>query len=283
MNMQKAIVKPYFKHKGITLYQQDCLEGMKEHLRSKSVDVIVTSPPYNIGIRYNSYNDARPREKYLEWIEALAKEVKRVLSDKGSFFLNIGSKPSDPWIPLDVAQILRKHFALQNVIHWVKSIAISKEDAGRYPTIIDDIAVGHYKPILGKKFLNDCHEYILHFTKNGDIEIDRFAIGVPYQDKSNVKRWVSSKGDKRCRGNTWFIPYETIRDERQRPHPSTFPVKLPEMCVKLHGLHNAKLVLDPLIGIGSTAVACCRLGVHCIGFELDKDYLKFAVHRIRSI
>jgi len=169
------------------------------------------------------------------------------------------------------------------VIHWVKSIAIQKEDVGNYPNIKGDIAVGHYKPIGGNRFLNDCHEYIFHFTKSGEVSLDRLAIGVPYQDKSNIRRWKSVKEDKRCRGNTWFIPYQTIWDsQKQRPHPSTFPIRLPEMCIRLHGLNKAKLVVDPFIGIGSTAISCLRLGKTCIGFEIDETYLKIASGWIRS-
>ncbi|KXG74591.1 hypothetical protein AN618_22380 [Fervidicola ferrireducens] len=223
----------------VVVYLEDCLTGMRKYLKTGEVDVVVTSPPYNIGIQYNKYDDNRPREDYLDWIEEVAIEIKRVLNDSGSFFLNIGGKPSDPWIPFDVAQRLRKHFVLQNVIHWIKSIAIEKKAVGNYPVIQGDIAVGHYKPIGGKRFLHDNHEYIFHFTKTGQVQLDRLSIGVPYQDKSNVGRWKSAKQDKRCRGNTWFIPYETIWDrEKQRPHPSTFPVALPEMCIKLHGLEK---------------------------------------------
>ncbi|MGQ9513352.1 DNA methyltransferase, partial [Thermodesulfitimonas sp.] len=70
--------------------------------------------------------------------------------------------------------------------------------------------------------------------------------------------------------------------EKQRPHPSTFPVALPEMCVKLHGIKETRLVLDPFMGIGSTALACLRLEVGVVGFEIDAAYLKTAVERIRS-
>lgn len=79
-------------------------------------------------------------------------------------------------------------------------------------------------------------EYIFHFTNKGDVEVDKLADGlaVRYQDKSNLGRY--SHQDKRDRGNTWFIPYQTIKHKSQRPHPATFPVKLPEMCIKLHGL-----------------------------------------------
>jgi DNA modification methylase len=99
-------------------------------------------------------------------------------------------------------------------------------------------------------------------------------------DKSNIGRYA--KNDLRDRGNTWFIPYETIFDREQRPHPSTFPIKLPEMCIKLHGVKESRVVLDPFIGIGSTAVAALREGISCIGFDIDEKYLQYCVDRIDS-
>jgi site-specific DNA-methyltransferase (adenine-specific) len=262
-----------------TFYQKDCLIGMKENLQEASVDVVVTSPPYNIGVRYGSYSDSLPREKYLEWIEQVGKGVRRVLADDGSFFLNVGNKPKDQWIAWDVAGVLRKHFVLQNVMHWVKSIAINKADVGNYPNITGDIAVGHFKPIVSERFLNDCHEYIFHFTKTGGVHLDKLAVGIPYQDKTNIGRWKSATADRRDRGNTWFIPYETIQSKSDRPHPATFPVKLPEMCIKLHG--GAKLVMDPFTGIGSTAVAALRSASSFVGFEIDRDYLEEAIERLQ--
>jgi site-specific DNA-methyltransferase (adenine-specific) len=261
-----------------TFYLKDCISGLKENVSEKSADVVVTSPPYNIGINYGSYKDALPREKYLSWIEEVGSSVKRALADDGSFFLNVGNKPKDQWIAWDVASVLRKHFVLQNVIHWVKSIAISKSDVGNYPNIAGDIAVGHFKPIVSDRFLNDCHEYIFHFTKRGDVNLDKLANGIPYQDKTNIGRWKAAKEDTRDRGNTWFIPYETIQSKSERPHPATFPARLPEMCIRLHG--DTRLVVDPFTGIGSTAVAALRLGTHFVGFEIDKDYLDAAISRV---
>ena len=264
------------------ILQIDCIEGMRQFLQDSEVDVVVTSPPYNIGVSYATYNDKRDRNEYLEWIGKVAVEIKRVLSERGSFFFNVGSKPTDPWIAIDIARTVGQHFILQNIIHWVKSIAIPKSDVGNYPNIVDDIAVGHYKPIQSSRFLHDCHEYIFHFTKKGDVQLDRLAIGVPYQDKTNIGRWKVAQQDLRCRGNTWFIPYETIWSrEKQRPHPATFPIQLPEMCIKLHGLNKTKLVLDPFMGIGSTAVACLKLGVNFIGFEIDPKYIRTAEKRMQ--
>ena len=263
-----------------TFYLKDCITGLKENVKDRSADVVVTSPPYNIGTSYGSYKDELPREKYLTWIEEVGIAVKQSLTDDGSFFLNIGNKLKDPWIAWDVAHVLRKYFVLQNVIHWVKSIAISKAEVGNYPNIAGDIAVGHFKPIMSNRFLNDCHEYIFHFTKYGDVHLDKLAVGVSYQDKTNIERWkAANKEDRRDRGNMWFIPYQTIQSRsKQRPHPATFPVKLPEMCIRLHG--NAKLVVDPFVGIGSAAVAAMRLGISFVGFEIDKEYLDATIDRI---
>jgi site-specific DNA-methyltransferase (adenine-specific) len=263
-----------------TFYHKECIAGMNENLERGSVDVVVTSPPYNIGVKYGSYSDSLPREKYLEWMEQVGSAVRRALADDGSFFLNVGNKPKDQWIAWDVASVLRKHFVLQNVMHWVKSIAISKADVGKYPNISGDIAVGHFKPIASDRFLNDCHEYIFHFTKAGDVHLDKLAIGIPYQDKTNIGRWKSAVSDKRDRGNTWFIPYETIQNRSDRPHPATFPEKLPEMCIRLHG--GAKLVMDPFTGIGSTAAAALRLESSFVGFEIDRGYLETAIARLRG-
>ncbi len=265
-----------------TLYLSDCIKGMRGFLSPRSVDVIVTSPPYNIGVKYGLHKDDMPREEYLSWMSDLAKEARRVLSDEGSFFLNIGNTPRDQWIAWDVAQTIRKEFVLQNVIHWIKSIAITKSDVGGYPSISGDIAVGHFKPIVSNRFLNDCHEYIFHFTKNGNVKLQKLAIGVPYQDKSNIGRWKTAKQDLRDRGNTWFIPYETIKSKSERPHPATFPPKLPEMCLKLHGLSKDIVVLDPFLGIGSTAIAAMSLGVSFVGFEVDQNYLDEAIKRLTS-
>lgn len=259
------------------IYIMDCLGGM-ETMDKNSVNVVVTSPPYNIGKKYNGYFDERPREEYLDWMEKVAEKSKEVMKNDASFFLNAGGKPSDQWIGIDVALRFRKYLVLQNTIHWIKSIAIPREDVGNYKHINGDIAVGHYQPVNSPKYLSSCHEYIFHFTKKGGVDLDKLAVGVKYQDKSNIGRWKSVKEDLRERGTTWFIPYETIRESR--PHPTVFPEKLPEMCIKLHGVSKKMLVLDTFMGIGTTATACIKLGVNFIGFEIDPTYVEIANERI---
>ena len=252
-------------------------------LSQGAVSAIVTSPPYNLGIRYRTYDDTLPRDRYLAWTGEWIGHAARVLAPDGSLFLNVGAKPTDPWTALDVAQAARPHLQLQNTIHWIKSIAIEKALAGTRAGLQDDLAVGHYKPINSRRFLHDCHEFVFHFSPLGNTPLERQAVGVKYQDQSNVGRWRNAASGVRCRGNTWFIPYETIQSrEKDRPHPATFPPKLPEMCLRLHGLRRLRLVADPFLGLGSTAVACAQLGVSFIGIEMDEGYLKDAIARTRA-
>ena len=259
------------------LRPEDCIKGMSR-LGRGSVDLVVTSPPYNLGIKYSRYSDKQDRSTYLKWSRAWAAEVQRVLRSAGSFFLNIGCAPSNPMLPYEIAIELRDLFVLQNTIHWIKSISLADQEG-----IVR--SHGHFKPISSKRFVNDCHEYIFHFSLDGKVELDRLALGVPYQDKSNIARWSHTKGsDLRCRGNTWFVPYETIqRRDKERPHPATFPMQLAEWCIRLHGVARAHTVLDPFLGIGNSAVAAKQCGVgKFIGFEIDEMYLAEAKRRIHG-
>jgi site-specific DNA-methyltransferase (adenine-specific) len=271
-------------------------------LADQSVDLVITSPPYNLGINYGKYSDRQDRQSYLSWCVEWAGQIRRVLRPDGSLFLNIGAAPSNPMLPHQIVTALCDQLVLQNTIHWIKSIAIEElcshrpvagqvkgtPQTGHRPVATSAHTYGHFKPINSKRFLNDCHEYVFHLTKSGCVELNRLALGVPYQDKSNVARWSHTRGnDLRCRGNTWFVPYETIQSrEKERPHPATFPVQLVEWCIKLHGPADAgrvETMLDPFLGIGNSAVAAQRCGVKgFIGFEIDEIYLAEAKRRIGS-
>lgn len=252
-----------------SIINKNCIEGMKA-MSDDVVDVVVTSPPYNIDVKYNEYDDDKEYKDYLEWISEVAKEIKRVLSKDGSFFLNIGNKPSDEFRSFEVATRVSEYFELQNTIHWVKHIDIPEEG----------VSIGHYKPVNSSRYLNNCHEYIFHFTNSGSVNLDQMSIGVPYDYKQNIDRYGGGE-DLRDRGNMWFIPYETVSDSKS--HPASFPISLPEMCIKLHGLSEGNgLVLDPFAGIGTTLVAAERLGNNYLGFEIDKEYIKTSRERLKT-
>jgi site-specific DNA-methyltransferase (adenine-specific) len=287
----------------LNLRLKDCIRGMSK-VANESVDLVVTSPPYNLGIDYRKYSDRQDRQSYLQWCHTWAQQVRRLLKPTGSFFLNVGAAPSNPMLPHEIAMSFQDLFVLQNTIHWIKSIAIdvNNKRTTAFKTRLNPLprqreadaqhqlkvarqmsSFGHFKPINSKRFLNDCHEYVFHFTTTGRVQLDRLALGVPYQDKSNIARWSHTRGtDLRCRGNTWFVPYETIQSRtKERPHPATFPVQLAEWCIKLHGVSRVETMLDPFLGIGNSAVAALRCGVQkFIGFEIDETYLQEAKRRI---
>ena len=278
--MQAMAMSDLFAEPGTTTFDLragDCLAGMAA-LAAESVDLVVTSPPYNLDIAYASYRDDAPREDYLDWCYGWAAEVRRVLKPGGSFFLNVGAAPANPLLPHEIVLKLQPLFRLQNTIHWIKSITVQPRRAA-------ELSVGHFKPINSKRFLTDCHEYVFHLTKMGDVTLDRLAVGVEYADKTNIARWAHTRGearDRRCRGNNWFIPYETIKSRADdRPHPATFPTQLAEWCIRLHGARPDLVMLDPFLGLGHSASAAAACGVEkFIGFEIDDGYLAEARQRL---
>jgi site-specific DNA-methyltransferase (adenine-specific) len=237
-----------------------------------SIDLVVTSPPYNLGIKYRKYDDQKQWADYLSWSLRWIGQVQRVLKPEGSFFLNLGACPSNPLLPHELAVRVKELFVLQNTFHWIKSITIETRQG-------EQISAGHFKPIRSRRYVNDCHEYVFHFTKSGSTELDRLGLGVAYMDKSNIARWGHTEGrDLRCRGNNWFIPYKTILSRsKDRPHPATFPTQLAVNCIKIHGGASKLVMLDPFLGIGHSALAAKECQVRrFIGFDIDSEYVAVA-------
>ena len=274
-------VKAYKEHDGYSLVEGHACVRLHQHNAAYPdgwVDTIVTSPPYNLGVDYGpDIDDSLPEGVYAGFTRWWLLEAKLALKESGSLFVNIGSSSKAPHRPFNlVATALELGLKLQNTFHWVKSITFEDKEG-------NEVSRGHFKPINSKRFVNDCHEYVFHFTLNGDVAIDRLAIGVPYQDKSNAKRWASAGGrDKRCRGNVWLIPYDTITSsEKQRSHPATFPVELARRCIALAAPGPDAMVVDPFVGSGTTGVAAQAMGIkNFLGIDLSREFLVAAGQRL---
>lgn len=269
MENRTAVVPNGTKAAGgkVEIWCGDCVKLMGERLQPGSVSVVVTSCPFNLGVRYDHYHDDRPEDEYLAWLGEVFQAIKRVLRDDGSFFLNVGSKRQVPWTAMKVAQVAGQFFVLQNEIIWVKAMTVE----GR--------SYGHFAPLNGHRYLNHNFESVFHFTKCGDVKLDRLAVGVPYQDQGNLLR-NRATDNLRCGGDVWFIPHDTLHERAECGHPCVFPVELPERCIRLHGVRKDTLVLDPFCGVGTTLVAAARLGVAGVGMDLSPAYCAEARRRV---
>jgi site-specific DNA-methyltransferase (adenine-specific) len=254
-----------------TLKLGDCLAVMKTDIPARSVDVVVTSPPYNLSLAYGVYDDSRDEDEYVDWLCEVTGAIKLVMKPDGSFFLNIAGSNSRPDVPFKLMVRLRAlGFYLQNHIMWIKSISMETESRG------------HFKPVSGKRFMHHNHEHIFHLTLSNNVELDRLSIGLPFQDKTNIARRGHER-DLRCRGNTWFIPYSTVRSKAQKyNHPGTFPVELPLWCIYLHGGTDLT-VLDPFVGTGTTLIAARLAGAKGIGVDIDPTYIETARQRLEQV
>ncbi|MFX0093314.1 MAG: DNA-methyltransferase [Candidatus Hodarchaeota archaeon] len=228
-------------------------ENMEE-IENDSINVILTSPPYNVGKDYSAknekYNDKKNYSDYLSFLTQVFKECYRVLSEEGIFFLNIGDSAKDQGKSEDVVRCaVSAGFKRLQTIIWVKSI----------------FGKGHYTPSGGTRRLNNVWEFIFVLIKSKKYQIDPKAIGIPYSDKSNIGRY--SIVDLRDAGDVWFIPYsKTTGTTVKKGHEAPFPVQLPLRCLQL--VPHAKTVLDPFAGTGSTLRAAKELGLVGYGYEM---------------
>ncbi|MFX1274195.1 MAG: DNA-methyltransferase [Promethearchaeota archaeon] len=224
-------------------------------LENESIDVIITSPPYNRGKTYSSdrgeqFNDSKELDEYLSLLKRVWKECLRVSKSTSVFFLNIGDSASDQGISEKVALSMEEvgWIRIQDIV-WIKSF----------------LGKGHYTPSGGTKRLNNLWEHVYLFVKNkNQYELDPKEIGIPYADKSNIGRY--SNIDLRDAGNIWLIPYEkTTGATIKKGHDAPFPIGLPYKCIKL--VPNVEKVLDPFGGTCSTLGACVKLGIKGIAYE----------------
>ena len=253
------------------LFNKDCLELLKE-TEDCSFDLVITSPPYNIGRNYNKYVDQR--NDYISWLIKVFNEVCRTLKPNGHLFINLSSSKSDPFAAYKIAEGI--NWKLQNNIIWCKAIEI------------DGYVRGYSTPTSSKRYLQNGWEHLFHFTKDGNTEIDLEASGVPYNTDYNNAARNEKRSGKNWRPTTtcWHITYKSKATKEitkqltgDKLHPAIFPKDLVKKCIQVSGLKKG-VVFDPFVGTGTSLIVAKEMDLNYVGCDIDEDYYNFAKTRL---
>lgn len=228
---------------------------LTENFEENYVDLVVTSPPYNVGIDYNEFVDNISYEEYLTWSKKWLLKVYKILKDDGRICLNIPldkNKGGQQSVYADIVTIAKEiGFKYHSTIIWNEG-NISRRTAwgswmsARAPYVIAPVEV---IVVLYKKVWKKIRKGISDITKEEFIE------------------WTNG---------VWVFPGES---KKKVGHPAPFPEELPKRCIKLFS-YVEDLVLDPFVGSGTTLIAGYKLNRRVVGVELSKDYFELAKKRI---
>jgi len=261
--MDDMIISPEFSKTARTvLFQGDCLNFLAT-LPDQSMQLVVTSPPYNLG---KSYERKDELENYLQWQDKVIAECYRVLRPEGSICWQVGNfVDAGAIVPLDIAlypSFSSRGVKLRNRIvwHFEHGLHCSRRLSGRYETI-------------------------LWFTKTDDYTFNLDPIRVP-QKYPGKKYFKGPKaGQYSCNplgknpGDVWMIPNVKSNHVEKTIHPCQFPIELVERLV-LSLTKEGDWVLDPFAGVGSALLASLKHGRRAAGSELLPEYCQIAKERI---
>jgi len=230
-------------------------ERMAE-LPDRSVHLMVTSPPYNVG---KDYDADLTLDDYLAFLKRVWCEVLRTLAPGGRLCINIANLGRKPYIPLHafiIRNILDLGLQMRGEIIWNKAASAAASTAwGSWLSAANPT-------------LRDVHEYILVFSK------DTFRRQPPTEQANTITRDEFLEYTK----SIWTFPAESAR---KVGHPAPFPIELPYRLVQLYSFTN-DIVLDPFMGSGQTALAALKAGRRYVGYEVDAGYVQLAQRRIRD-
>ncbi len=242
----------------------DNLDFMRS-INNQSIQLVVTSPPYNLG---KSYEKKISIEQYIKEQEAVIKECYRILNNKGSICWQVGNHINGEVVPLDIMlyeTFKKQGLKLRNRIiwHFGHGLHCQKRFSGRYETI-------------------------MWWTKEDDYVFNLDPVRVPskYPNKRHYKG--SKKGQ--LSGNPlgknpsdiWDIPNVKNNHPEKTAHPCQFPVELVERLV-LSMTNKGDIVFDPYMGVGSSAIAAIKNNRVAYGCDISETYFDLAIERINCL
>lgn len=242
INMKLPDWWPYDKPYAI----MDCLEGMKS-LPDNCIDLTVTSPPYNLGIDYgSSYDDKKPYEEYLAWLETVFKELYRITKPDGRIGINHY---------LCYGTSARRFFPIPDISTILKNIGFREHAIVVWPdnTISKRTAWGSWKS-ASAPYINTPYEGIIIMFKE------------EWKKRNSGISTISSDKFKELVSGIW-----KMNPEKNREHPAPFPIELPKNAIELL-TYKGDVVFDPFLGSGTTLRACRETDRIGLGFEINPDY-----------
>ena len=220
------------------------------------VDLVICSPPYNVGKNYQNHNDALPLEKYLGLLRDVWAECRRVMRPGGRICVNVAGVDRQPYLPLQAfitQQLIELGFLMRGEIIWDKAASVGVSTAW-----------GSWRS-PSNPTLRDVHEFILVFCK------DQFRL-----EQTRGESDLTSEEFTALTRSIWSFPTGSAS---KVGHPAPFPMELPRRLIKLYSWKGA-VVLDPFCGSGSTCVAASQLGRLWIGVDIDPTYCELARRRV---
>ena len=247
----------YYKSDDILIYKEDILKI--KSIPNSSIDLIVTSPPYNVDIHYNSHLDDLSYEDYLEFTKKWIQKCYYLAKNEGRFLLNIPldkNKGGQKSVGADITKIAKDiGWKYHSTIIWNEGNISRRTAWGSYMSASAPYVIA---PV----------ELILVLYKNSW----KKTSGSRKNDitKQEFMDWTNG---------IWTFPGQSKKGAGG--HPAPFPIELPKRCVKLFSFVG-DIVLDPFLGSGSTLIASYLNNRKGVGIDIDKEYCDIAIRRLKE-
>jgi site-specific DNA-methyltransferase (adenine-specific) len=249
-----SVVKPFFKTSSLRIYNADILQI--ETIEDESIDLIVTSPPYGVDIKYKDYDDGLPYDQYLDFTKKWLSKILHLARPDGRLCLNIPldkNKGGQQSVCADITTIAKQiGWKYHSTIVWNEQNISRRTAWGSWMSASAPYVIAPVETIL--VMYKETWEKLL--KGQSDITRDEFI------------QWTNG---------VWNFSGES---KTKVGHPAPFPVELPTRCIKLFSFKGG-VVLDPFLGSGTTLIACLQTNRIGIGVEINRDYCRLAAKRLK--
>ena len=253
--MIELTAKPYFQHNSITVYNEDILKT--DAIENNSIDLIVTSPPYDVDIKYGNYDDNVPYSEYLEFSKKWLSRCYDFSKNDGRLCLNV---------PLD-----KNKGGQQSVCADITTIA--KSVGWKYHATIIWNEQNISRRTAWGSWLSASAPFVI-----APVEVIIVMYKKVWKKQRKGQSSIHKKEFIDWTNGVWNFSGES---KRRIGHPAPFPTELPTRCIQLFSFVD-DVVLDPFLGSGTTLVACFETKRKGIGIDINKDYCELAVRRLKK-